>query len=157
MPETARRLDTGNVTAPALLHRHAVRVYFEDTDAGGVVYHATYLRFAERARTEMMRAFGKSHAEMIAETGAIFAVRHCTLTFLRPARLDDLLDIETQVTALGAATMDVHQRVLRQGELLVTIDIQLACMNGAGRATRIPAAIRDALAERLRLASLATQ
>lgn len=134
------------------LHRYDIRIYFEDTDAGGVVYHAAYLRFAERARTEMMRAFGKSHAEMIAETGTIFTVRRCTIEFLRPARLDDLIRVETAIADMGAATMDVEQRFLRDGQELARLDVQLACMNSNGRATRIPAIIRDALKERQRRA-----
>ena len=92
------------------VHRHEVRVYFEDTDAGGVVYHAKFLAFGERARTEMMRDFGKSHAEMIAETGTAFTVRRCTVDYRRPAKLDDLLLIETEIVDVGAATLDAHHR-----------------------------------------------
>ncbi len=135
---------------PGPPHRCDIRVYFEDTDAGGVVYHAAYLRFAERARTEMMREFGKSHAEMIAETGTIFTVRRCSIEFLRPARLDDLIRIETSIADIGAATMDVEQNFLRDGERIAHLEVQLACMNGNGRATRIPAIVRDALDERRR-------
>lgn len=156
MAEPVRAL-AGAATHARAAHRHAVRVYFEDTDAGGVVYHAAYLRFAERARTEMMRDLGKSHADMIADTGALFAVRRCTMDFLKPARLDDLLEIETSIVEVGGATMDLRQRVLRDSEELVRLDVRLACMNQAGRATRIPAVIRDALAERRRIARHATQ
>ena len=149
MPEPARALQ-GKESQRLPLHRYDIRVYFEDTDAGGVVYHAAYLKFAERARTEMMRAFGKSHADMIAETGAIFTVRRCTIEFLRPARLDDLLRVETSISDMGAATMDLEQRFLRNGDEIARLDVQLACMNGNGRATRIPAIIRDALSEQRR-------
>ncbi|MDZ4737748.1 MAG: tol-pal system-associated acyl-CoA thioesterase [Rhodospirillaceae bacterium] len=130
---------------PLAVHRHELRVYFEDTDAGGIVYYANYLRFAERARTEMMRDFGATHAAMIEVTGATFAVRRCEVDYLKPARLDDLLEIETAITDIGAATLDARQRVLRGGEELVRIQIRLACMNADGRATRIPATVREAL------------
>jgi acyl-CoA thioester hydrolase len=89
-----------------------------------------------------------SHADMIADTGALFAVRHCAIDFIKPARLDDLLEIETAIVEVGGATMDLRQRVLRDGEELVRLDVRLACMNAAGRATRIPAIIRGALAGR---------
>ena len=149
MAETVRALRAAGerrAAAPLAVHRHAVRVYFEDTDAGGVVYHANFLAFAERARTEMMRDFGKSHAAMIEETGAIFTVRQCAIEYLKPARLDDRLDIETEVVEVGAATLDARQRFLRDGEELVRMEVRLACVNASGRATRIPAVIRDALA-----------
>jgi len=152
MAETARVLRESPAAAPLAVHRHKVRVYFEDTDAGGVVYHATFLAFAERARTEMMREFGKSHAEMIRETGAIFTVRQCTIEYLRPARLDDLLEIETEVVDVGGATLDARQRFLRDGEELVRMEVRLACVSPGGRATRIPAVIRDALATGARAA-----
>jgi acyl-CoA thioester hydrolase len=144
MAETAASIVRADAQ-PLALHRHALRVYFEDTDAGGIVYYANYLKFAERARTEMMRDFGATHAAMIEATGATFAVRHCEIDYLKPARLDDLLEIETAVTDIGAATLDARQRVLRGGEELVRIQVRLASMNAEGRATRIPATVREAL------------
>ena len=74
------------------VHHHPLRVYYEDTDAGGVVYYANYLKFAERARTEMLRDLGIDHSELMDNEGVAFAVRHCTMDFLAPARLDDVLD-----------------------------------------------------------------
>ena len=144
MAETAASIVRSDAQ-PLALHRHTLRVYFEDTDAGGIVYYANYLKFAERARTEMMRDFGATHAAMIEVTGATFAVRRCEVDYLKPARLDDLLDIETAVTDIAAATLDARQRVLRGGEELVRIQVRLACMNAEGRATRIPATVREAL------------
>jgi acyl-CoA thioester hydrolase len=76
-------------------HRYGLRIYFEDTDAGGVVYHANYLRFAERARTEALRAMGLPHSEMMEKHGIIFVVRRVALDYQRPARLDDWLTVET--------------------------------------------------------------
>src|SRR4051794_19527952 len=82
-------------------HVHPIRVYFEDTDAGGMVYYANYLKFAERARTEMLRSAGISHAAMMAQDGLMLVVRRCTAEFRRSARLDDALEIDTRVS--GAA------------------------------------------------------
>jgi len=85
-------------------HRYEVRVYFEDTDAGGIVYHATYLRFAERARSECLRDLGFPHAELVARHGMFFVVRRAKLDYLRPARLDDLLVVTTEVLTVGGAS-----------------------------------------------------
>ena len=126
-------------------HIYAVRVFFEDTDAGGVVYHASYLRFAERARTEMMRHYGPSHAEMIATAGVAFAVRSCAVEYLRPARLDDWLEVESVVTGIGAATLDLRQIVRRGAETLTELLVQVVCIDTAGRPARLPPLVRAAL------------
>src|SRR3954467_14056691 len=86
-------------------HRYAVRVYYEDTDAGGVVYHAAYLRFAERARTEALRDLGVPHAEMLAGHNVMFVVRRIEVDYLRPARLDDSLTVVTESLAVGGASV----------------------------------------------------
>ena len=96
-------------------HRYPVRVYYEDTDAGGIVYHANYLRFAERGRTEALRDLGVPHAEMSALHGLFFMVRRIKVDYLAPARLDDSLVVETTTLAIGAATVDLRQDVLRDG------------------------------------------
>src|ERR1700739_2080222 len=85
-------------------HCYAIRVYYEDTDAGGVVYHATYPRFAERARTEALRDLGVPHAEMLARFGVMFMVRRLEVDYERAARVDDALMVETEVLAVGGAT-----------------------------------------------------
>ena len=126
-------------------HVHGLRVYYEDTDVAGMVYYANYLKYAERARTEMMRAAGATHAEMIEQHGIAFAVRRCTIDYRRPARLDDWLEVETSVTAIGAATVDARQLVRRAGEALVELAVQLVCVDRAGRAARLPAPARAAL------------
>src|SRR5690242_20803295 len=102
--------------APMATHRQAIRVYFEDTDAAGIVYYANYLKFAERARTDMLRDLGISHAEMMKRDGLVLVVRRCEIDYLKPARLDDLLTVETTVVELGAASADLRQRVLRDGD-----------------------------------------
>jgi acyl-CoA thioester hydrolase len=128
----------------ANIHRHAIRVYIEDTDSGGIVYYANYLRFAERARTEMLRSVGISHAEMI-EDGLFLAVRRCEVDYLRPARLDDELVVESVVTQMGGASIDLAQRICCDGVELVRLLVKVACLNDAGRATRLPAGIRAVL------------
>lgn len=126
---------------------YPVRVYFEDTDAGGVVYHANYLRFAERARTELIRGLGFAHPELMQKEGAAFAVRQCSADYLRPAHLDDLLTVHTRLTDIGGATLTATQVVRRDGEDLVRLDVRLAYMTAAGRPKRLPRAIREALEE----------
>jgi acyl-CoA thioester hydrolase len=127
-------------------HHYPVRVYYEDTDAGGVVYHANYLRFAERARTEALRALGVPHAEMTSQHGLMFMVRRVKLDYLGPARLDDSLDVVTDTLAIRAASVDLRQRFVRDGAELAVLHIQLACVRLADqRAARMPARWRDAL------------
>ena len=128
-------------------HAFPVRVYYEDTDFSGVVYHASYLRFMERGRTEMLRARGVSQGTSLsAEPGDRFgfAVRAMTIDFRRPARMDDLLTIETQVVEIGGASMELAQRVTRGDDLLVEATVRIACVVD-GRSCRIPAAIRASL------------
>ncbi len=128
-------------------HAFPVRVYYEDTDFSGVVYHASYLRFMERGRTELLRARGVSQGTSLsAEPGDRFgfAVRAMTIDFRRPARMDDLLTIETQVVEIGGASMELAQRVKRGDDLLVEATVRIACVVD-GRPCRIPAAIRASL------------
>lgn len=128
-------------------HRYAVRVYYEDTDAGGVVYHANYLRFAERARTEALRDLGVPHAELQAVHGLIFMVRRVKLDYLAPARLDDALSVVTSPRLIRGASVDLRQVVMRNETIIADADLQLACVHaGTGRPARIPARWRDALA-----------
>lgn len=134
-------------------HLFPVRVYYEDTDAGGIVYHANYLKFAERARTEMMRLLGAEHSTIRAETGVMWAVRSLAMDFRRPARLDDALVVATTVTRIGGATLELVQTV-RMADVpetaakppeLVRIDLRLACIDRDGRPARLPAKVREAL------------
>ncbi|SUS07186.1 Acyl-CoA thioesterase YbgC [uncultured Defluviicoccus sp.] len=117
---------------------HPVRVYYEDTDAAGLVYYANYLRFAERARTEMTRMLGLEQGKLGQERDLYFVVRRCHADYRAPARLDDLLEIATRITALGGASMEMAQVVRRHAIELVRLDVRLACINGAGRPVRIP-------------------
>ncbi len=126
-------------------HRLPIRIYFEDTDSGGIVYYANYLRFAERARTEMLRLVGINQKEMANRYGMAFAVRDCTIDFRQPARLDDLVEVRSQIVELAAATISAVQAVWRGTEELVRLDIRVACLRGDGRPARIPAPLRQAL------------
>ncbi len=128
------------------IHRYDLRIYFEDTDAGGLVYHANYLRFAERARTEALRAMGLPHSEMMLRHGMIFVVRHAELDYQRPARLDDSLTVETITVSVGGASVKLRQRMVRGEETLVLVDLTLVSVRlQTGRAERMPAAWRAAL------------
>ena len=127
-------------------HRHPVRVYYDDTDAGGIVYHANYLRFAERGRTEALRDMGVAHADMTALHGLFFMVRRIKVDYLAPARLDDSLIVETTTLAVGGATVELRQDVLRGAAPLARIEVQLVCGRIADqRPARIPPRWRDAI------------
>lgn len=133
--------------ATARTHRLVLRVYYEDTDAAGLVYHARYLQFLERARTEMLREAGSDHRTLFAQTGLAFAVRKLRIEFLRPAGLDDLLAVETRMTGFTGARIELHQRVLGGETVIAECDLTLACLDRGGRARRIPAALIAAFAE----------
>ncbi len=106
-----------------------IRVYFQDTDAGGVVYHASYVNFMERARTEWLRErYGYSNAGLMKEFGAVFVVRSLKLDYLKPALLDDLLSVTAQVKEIGRSRVVLQQSVLRGDEVLVEAEIHLVCV-----------------------------
>ena len=126
-------------------HRFAFRVYYEDTDAGGIVYYANYLRYAERARTEMLRELGVESSRLMRDYNVALAVRWCAINYLRPAVLDDYLVVETSLQRVGGATLEAIQTVRRQDFDLVRIDLKLGCISLDGRAARLPAAVREAL------------
>lgn len=123
-------------------HRWPVRVYYEDTDATGVVYHAAYLDFAERARTEMLRARGIDRRRMRAETGLYIAVRDLAISYRAPARLDDALEVHSWPARMRAATAEMAQEIRRGDLLLARLDLRLVCLRAGGRPARWPAALR---------------
>ena len=130
-------------------HVMAVRVYYEDTDFTGIVYHANYLRFMERGRTNHLRLMGAEQnalfEEAEAETGGFaFVVRSMTLDFLRPARMDDVLEVVTEPQEVLGASVTLRQRVMRGEELLAAASVRVAFIS-AGRAQRIPRALRVAM------------
>ena len=111
-----------------------VRVYYEDTDSGGVVYYANYLRFMERARTEWMRALGFEQDRLIREEGIVFAVRSANVEFLRPARFNDLLSVSLDIVQRGRASLTFHQQVARCADEqtpLCSGQIKIACLEAA--------------------------
>ena len=124
---------------------HPVRVYYEDTDAGGIVFYANYLKFAERGRTEFLRGLGFDHRSLMRDFGLGFAVRRCAADYLKPALLDDLLDVETRVTKAGAASIHMEQIICRAGDVLARLELQLACIDGQGAPRRMPADMRRAM------------
>lgn len=125
------------------VHQLPVRVYYEDTDAGSVVYHARYLGFAERARTEMLRDGGYVHSELLKEKGIAFAVRHLDIDFKKAATLDDLLMIESKVVRIGGASFDVAQTIKRDGDVIADLKVVLVCMDVETlSARRLPEEIR---------------
>ncbi|HEX4113958.1 MAG TPA: tol-pal system-associated acyl-CoA thioesterase [Stellaceae bacterium] len=119
-------------------HLFNLRVYWEDTDAGGLVYHANYLKFAERARTEMLRHLGIEQDKLRADTGLMFVVRRLVAEFLQPARLDDELAVATQLKHLGGASLDLDQEVRRADNALVRLALRIACIGQDGRPSRLP-------------------
>ncbi|MFD1949166.1 tol-pal system-associated acyl-CoA thioesterase [Sphingomonas arantia] len=119
-------------------HRFAVRVYFEDTDLTGVVYHANYLRYMERARSDMLRAAGiDQRAAQDDGTGA-YAVADLAIRYIRPARLDDAVQVVSRVVRVGAASCAIHQTVMRGDEVLATAEVTAAFLSPAGRPRRQP-------------------
>ena len=127
-------------------HLYRLRVYFEDTDAGGMVYYANYLKFAERARTEMLRVGGISHAQMVADDGLMLVVRRLTAEYHRSARLDDELEIETRLVECAGASLTLDQVIRRGDKLLVELTVTIACITREGRPTRLPLRVRQAIA-----------
>jgi acyl-CoA thioester hydrolase len=130
-------------------HRLVVRVYYEDTDFTGIVYHANYLRYMERGRTNYLRLLGADHRAMFEETqkeapGFAFVVRSMSIDFLKPARMDDVLDILTEPAEVKGASITLHQRIKRGAELLVEASVRVAFVS-AGRARPIPKPLRIAM------------
>lgn len=130
----------------AALHRFSLEVYWEDTDAAGIVYYANYLRFIERARSDLVRQAGIDQNELRTEFGLFFAVKRCDIDYRAPARLGDRLSVATRIDKVGGASVEMTQDVERAGEILVSSRVRLACMTSEGRLSRIPADCRAALA-----------
>jgi acyl-CoA thioester hydrolase len=132
--------------APAAHFHHPVRVYWEDTDAGGIVFYANYLKFFERARTEWLRALGHGQQEMVATTGCMFVVQETSVRYLRPARLDDWLVITVDVTERGRASLRIAQQAWRGETLLAEGEIRIGCVERTTmKPHRIPGPIFEAI------------
>ena len=122
-----------------------IRVYYEDTDFSGRVYHASYVRFMERGRTEWLRALGFEHSALSGQDGVVFAVRRLQIDYLAPAVIDDLLQVETRLEAIGGAVIALDQVVRRGGETLAQARVAVVVIKN-GRATRVPKELRAKLA-----------
>jgi len=121
-----------------------VRVYYEDTDSGGVVYHSNYLNFMERARTEWLRALGFEQDELLREYGVIFAVSAVSVAFHKPARFNELLAVTVALDRRGAASLTLKQEVRRGDELLASGDVRVACIDAQRFVpVAIPARVAD--------------
>lgn len=127
------------------IHVLPLRVYYEDTDAGGVVYHSNYLKFAERARSEMLRLVGIEQTALRERSGLVFAVSTLTIAFKRPARFDDLLEVRSRLSALAGASVTAEQRILRAAEELARLVVRVALVTADGRPARLPPNLRQAL------------
>ena len=130
-------------------HIFPLRVYYEDTDAGGIVYYANYLRFAERARTEYLRSVGADHQTLLAEDGIAFTVRQCSVDYMSPAFLDDPLEVHTRFLGVRGASLRAEQVVKRKTDELARLNVRLACVGDDGRPRRMPTAFRSALSSSL--------
>jgi len=135
---TTGRIENGRHVLP-------LRIYYEDTDAQGIVYYANWLRFLERGRTELLRTIGLEHSALRAESGINWVVRRCTIDYLKPARLDETIDVITGCGQMRGASLDMIQEARRGEDLLVRAELLVACMGETGRPARLPLQARNAL------------
>lgn len=138
MTATSGHIEKGSHSLP-------VRVYYEDTDAGGIVYYANYLKFAERARSEMLRLVGLNQSRLREDEGILFAVRSLHADYRRPALLDDLLEVVSRFQSLEGARLEVSQTLRRGSEELFRLDVRIVCIGLDGRPRRVPPSVAEAL------------
>ena len=127
------------------VHVLPLRVYYEDTDAAGIVYYANWLRFLERGRTELLRVLGQQHSALKQERGLNWVVRRCAIDYLKPARLDETIEVRTSCGELRGASLDMIQEATRGTDVLVRAELMVACMGEGGRPVRLPQQVREAL------------
>lgn len=128
-------------------HVLPLRVYYEDTDAAGIVYYANWLRFLERGRTELLRLLGQEHSALRDERGVNWVVRRLAIEYVKPARLDDTIEVLTSCGELRGASLDMLQEARRGDETLVKAELVVACMGEGGRPVRLPSGMKAALAQ----------
>lgn len=133
---------TEPASAPLFEDTITVRIYWEDTDAGGIVYHASHVRFFERGRTEYLRALDLAQSHLQAERGLVFAVRRMEIDYLRAAKLDDLLEVTTRTREIGGARVVMDQELKRGDETIATALVTVVCIGRDGRPHRVPADLR---------------
>jgi acyl-CoA thioester hydrolase len=126
-----------------------MRVYWQDTDAGGIVYHPNYLNFAQRARSEFMLAFVCKESEVLDKHGVMLVVRHAEIDYRSSARLDDMIEASMEVEKIGNSSIGLVQHITREHHVLATVKITIVAVNEAGRATRIPADLRHIFSSHL--------
>jgi len=129
-----------------MTHSFAVRVYYEDTDLAGIVYYANYLKFIERGRTEWARSLGVDQGRLRAEAGIVFAVRRIEADYLRPARFDDELRVETRALAITGARIVLEQDIWRGTDRVFAAQVVLVCLTESGHPARLPGDVRRLLA-----------
>lgn len=135
---------------PHHTHEIAYRVYYEDTDAAGIMYYANYLKFAERARTEALRLAGIEQSAMLARGEGGFVVRRATVEYHAPAALDDVVVVETRVESFSKLRLTMRQRLLRAERVLASLEVEIVMMGAAGKPQRIPDSIRELLLAHLK-------
>lgn len=126
-------------------HEIPIRVYYEDTDAGGIVFYANYLKYAERGRTELLRAAGLENRAILMEDGLLFVVRRVEADYLKPARLDDLLTVKTGVKAINNASFIMKQTIFCHDSMLFSMDVTLVCVTKEAKPVRVPDKIKQKL------------
>jgi acyl-CoA thioester hydrolase len=127
------------------VHTFPVRIYYEDTDAAGIVYYANYLKFAERARTEALRMSGIDQSDLLRDDKIGFVVRRCGCDFLKPAMLDDLLTIETRLIDISKVSVHMQQIIRRGDEKLVALEVKLAVVGQGMKLAKLPDSVRKAM------------
>ena len=130
-----------------MYHEFPVIVYWEDTDAGGIVYHANYLKFTERGRSDLLRGIGIDQQKMMQEQALNFVVRECNIEFLKPARLEDQLRVRTTLLEMKSATLRLRQDVFKGDENLIKSSVRIACLQKNGRPARFSPQIKDSFAK----------
>ncbi|HEU4838136.1 MAG TPA: tol-pal system-associated acyl-CoA thioesterase [Micavibrio sp.] len=130
-----------------MIHKCEYRVYYEDTDAGGIMYHGRYINWCERARAEYLRDIGLQSSTIFEVTGVIFVVRHLEADYLKPAKLDQLLRVESRLKELKNSSFILNQSIFCQNSVLFSMTVTIVCIDGNGRPVRIPDMVRQKLQE----------
>ncbi len=126
-----------------MTHEIHYRVYYEDTDAGGVMYHANHIKFCERGRTEFLRSFDLQNSDLHAENGVLFVVRHLEADYFKPARLDDLLTVKTSLKSIKNTSFMMRQEIFKSEEVLFGMNVLLVTVNTQGKPTALPDTIKE--------------
>jgi len=120
-----------------------IRIYYEDTDAAGIVYHANYIKFAERCRTEWLRSLGYDHGSILKEFGIYFVIKHLTIDYKAPALLDNYLSVHTHLETMGHTSLTIHQDIFRDETLIADLKVVIVTVNLEGQPQRIPPQLRQ--------------